>query len=330
MLEVKEKISLLGEYRVALMGVATIMITLFHFSWDSSILKISTRFMYAGVDIFFLLSGYGLYHSLIRKFSLKTFYTRRILRILPAYWIWLISSQYKNLDVNVILQMFTIGLYNSNFPLEFWYIGATFLFYIFYPLIFSIQRRNVAYVLFIVLILNTIVIVCQNYNLINLSEVQYMTIYRFPIFCLGSIAAQYKNRFLTGKWLVLSIVTAILLLIYLYGHFGFLLKVAVENGTCLLPFLIITPPLCLLLTIIFSKNIVIVNKFFDFIGSISLEIYLIHQHVYMNFLRSWSFPGSLTTFFVCLFIYYDYCCICFTHIMQIYFITKKSRRKIYD
>lgn len=253
MLEVKRKISLLGDYRAALMGIATIMVTLYHFSWDSSILKICTKFMYAGVDIFFLLSGYGLYHSLIKKFSLKTFYTRRILRILPAYWIWLILSQYKNLDVNVISQMFTIGLYNSNFPLEFWYIGATFLFYIFYPFIFSIQRKKCGLCIFIVLILNAIVIICQNQDLITLSEVQYMTIYRFPIFCLGSIAAQYKNRFLSSKWFVLSIVTAILLLIYLYGHFSFLPKIAVLNGTCFLPFLIILPPLYFIGHYIFFK-----------------------------------------------------------------------------
>lgn len=79
-----------------LRGIAVLMILIGHcfcpdpVSWISRILYESMRWLWLGVDLFFVLSGYLITDILIRSRSsatyFKTFYMRRALRILPAYY----------------------------------------------------------------------------------------------------------------------------------------------------------------------------------------------------------------------------------------------------
>lgn len=71
------------------MGVAMMLVVFFHSSFDLSAIPPLECFKNMGdigVEIFFLMSGFGVYFS-IRKNgkSGKAFYKRRLNRILPAY-----------------------------------------------------------------------------------------------------------------------------------------------------------------------------------------------------------------------------------------------------
>lgn len=77
----------------ALRGIAALMVVFFHLSPHWALhpflakSEIFTRWGFAGVDIFFVLSGYVVYASADRNnFLLKPFMTRRALRIYLGYW----------------------------------------------------------------------------------------------------------------------------------------------------------------------------------------------------------------------------------------------------
>ena len=88
---------LLSKYRRVLMGVAILSIILFHYAQDcvqseaeigSFIRRYYKYIGSGGVDVFLLLSGFGLYYSMkgspVR--SLKDFYRRRFIRVLIPYF----------------------------------------------------------------------------------------------------------------------------------------------------------------------------------------------------------------------------------------------------
>ena len=80
----------ISRYRGELMGAAMLFIMLFHVSLPRNDLFFGLRRMgNIGVDMFLFLSGIGLWFSWMKKPSARHFFTKRYLRIYPA---WLIMA----------------------------------------------------------------------------------------------------------------------------------------------------------------------------------------------------------------------------------------------
>ena len=108
------------EIRYCLMGVAMIMIVLFHVSQtlnsDDVIGKLFNYVFgegWVGVDLFFLLSTFGLCYSYNNN-SLSHFYKRRIFRLIPLYPLALIIGIVgNNLDISHALWTFFLPTYRN-------------------------------------------------------------------------------------------------------------------------------------------------------------------------------------------------------------------------
>lgn len=82
----------ISKYRGELMGFAIIIVMLFHVSLSKTSPWFGLRRMgNLGVDIFFFLSGIGLWYSWSKQQLYGKFYLNRALRIYPA---WLIIAGY--------------------------------------------------------------------------------------------------------------------------------------------------------------------------------------------------------------------------------------------
>ena len=82
------EISLLSKYRTQLMGLAMLLILIFHTGIDVksvNVIRSIKDIGDVGVDIFLLLSGIGLYFSYSKNNDKKYFYKKRVLRILPTF-----------------------------------------------------------------------------------------------------------------------------------------------------------------------------------------------------------------------------------------------------
>lgn len=96
---------------------------------------------YAGVDIFMLLSGYGIGKSLLKN-SVKQFYKNRIHRIFPL-WLFMIlfdyaikifSGEEATTMKDLLFDLSTISFYIHPNSLPEWYLATLILFYLISPL----------------------------------------------------------------------------------------------------------------------------------------------------------------------------------------------------
>lgn len=114
-----------------------------------------------GVDLFFIISGFLITCILIdtadRKDCLKLFYIRRVIRIFPLYFVSLIllfiiifiSGADENFANQAIAHLFfmqnwgySLGSENYAYVNHFWSLAVEEQFYLFWPLVFLIFRKN--------------------------------------------------------------------------------------------------------------------------------------------------------------------------------------------
>lgn len=77
----------ISKSRSMLMGLAMVAILLFHqeFVKGNPILDFFNHYGHWGVQIFIFVSGFGIWYALNKdNYSLKAFYARRLIRIMPA------------------------------------------------------------------------------------------------------------------------------------------------------------------------------------------------------------------------------------------------------
>ena len=143
----------ISRYRGELMGAAMLFIMLFHVSLPRNDLFFGLRRMgNIGVDMFLFLSGIGLWFSWMKKPSARHFFTKRYLRIYPA---WLIMAclyyipRFHGGDFMAWLDL--IGDFTINWDfwlhdeLTFWYIPAIMMLYCFAPAYMELIRRHPIY-----------------------------------------------------------------------------------------------------------------------------------------------------------------------------------------
>src|SRR3984957_14329216 len=147
-----------------LRAVAVLLVVLFHAFPEAM------RGGFIGVDIFFVISGFLITGIIVReldqkRFSLVTFYNRRIRRIFPALivvlgvtlvlgWLWMLPAVYAQLSSDVfasaaffanialLLQSGYFDVESARKPLlHLWSLGIEEQFYLFWPLILMLLAR---------------------------------------------------------------------------------------------------------------------------------------------------------------------------------------------
>lgn len=133
---------MLSSRRKTLMGIATILVFIYHLSINLTSWCLIDAVKHScdiGVDIFLVLSGYGVYFSLESGKSDSHFYVARVKRIIPEYLMvsipWFILSDFIShangikiylLDVST-LSFWIMGRLTS------WFIPAILVFYLLSP-----------------------------------------------------------------------------------------------------------------------------------------------------------------------------------------------------
>lgn len=102
---------------------------------------------YIGVDIFMLLSGYGIGKSLQHN-TISKFYSNRVRKILPMWTLmislaWLISSigGGKISISHLVANLSTISFYFNPYLLPEWYLATLIMFYVLSPLLYKILKK---------------------------------------------------------------------------------------------------------------------------------------------------------------------------------------------
>lgn len=264
--------------RSYLMGLAMTWIVLFHIYLWCNMSSISTSWWIdifdkgaLGVDVFLLLSAYGLQCSIESK-SLGHFYRNRIKRLFPLYFLFLLTlfatfehlCPFEKMIIQSVCQITGISLfmYADFFSCGFcfdWFTPAIIMLYLLFPIISKLVRwieRKGSYYDFLVLLLLVVAGVWIREN----KHFSFgLLAIRMPIIYIGILIHFYLKCQKYNRLLILCVVAACLGL--------------VSGNEEMRISLLVLP---LLLTFSLTRFQLPLKKFICFIGRHSYEIYLAH------------------------------------------------------
>ena len=289
----------ISRFRGALMGIAMLIIILFHVDLARSDMFFGLRRMgNLGVDMFLFLSGIGLWFSWMKTPSYRHFYFRRLIRIYPAWLIIACLYYLPRLHVHDAASLVNligeIG-FNWNFSLHdelsFWYIPAIMMLYLFAPPYIELIRRHSVYRwLPVVMIMWCILVewVTPIHHAVGHLEIFWS---RVPIFFIGINMGEMVRRKRTidgqGIWMliimfVMTSVSCFFLEQERHGQF----PLFVER----MLYIPLTITFILICNRVLRRTPKWVNGALAFVGSLSLECYLIHLHFVLDYLpKAWSY-----------------------------------------
>ena len=248
------------------------------------------------VTLFFVISGFLITYLLLLEkestgISIKNFYIRRIFRIWPLYYLFVLICfcfyQYDGIlegmtPMNFCLYMFLmpnvpfiandgVGILN-----HYWSIGVEEQFYLVWPIIMKINYEKL--LLYIVSVLIALLLLkISSYFLLGKQSIFYRTlsVMRFPSMLIGAIGAFIYHK--QVNWLINVIsgkVTQILswMLFFLIGFNLIYVPSVVTNE------LVSVVSLLLIFGQISAKKngLSLENSVFNFIGRISYGMYIMH------------------------------------------------------
>ncbi len=276
------------KYRSVWMGLAILWVIYYHLPHDfitnPLFLKLQL-FGYAGVDIFAYASGIGCYYSLSKNSDVLPFIIRRLKRLLPSYWIFLVTWSIVQILKNHITTLSILGNFLGIQYFTFqgiafnWYIGFLFISYLIAPIAYAIVERTDKSWKLLVIALLSIVFTLPWIG----SKSMLILVSRLPLFIIGMISGRVEKNQLAGntngynlaKYLFCALGVAALYIADRYFE-----GILWDYGVGWYVFILIIPGLCRSISMLFS----LVEKSFSKnlsiplakVGEMSFELFLTH------------------------------------------------------
>ena len=274
--------------RTYLMGVAIILVVMTHVVTQEVSHPIHTLFSlffkegHCGVNIFFILSTYGLCFS-YNHHSLTDFYKKRIMRIWPMYPAACIArhlirwdGDFLNFIASSISDITGIFLFQRTTDF-FWYMGVLTILYLLFPLIYKLCDLTSKYKMHVLLLTCALVWIGTSSDYGN-NQIYLHTLTRIPCMYLGFftfLCEKEKNYDMA------------------YLGYGFC---ALLSLTPIFPMAFLFLPAAIFL--IARSSILPFERVVSFLGRHSLEIYLGHTFAVYHILSfPFSYPINLMLFF---------------------------------
>ena len=268
-----------------LKGIAIIFVLIGHMTIMNFLnnYKAFQNFGSFGVDIFLILSGYGLYKSYVKKGISKDFVIKRISTIyIPFIIVVLIEIPFKTYKQNYYFSYKQILTFLTGFDIKvtldatLWYISFILLWYLIFCIIYrhsKYKKLNILLLFYFSYLFELSKFIpgtlCWEYSL------HYIT---FPV---GVLIATYEKEFIKlVEFNVNKLIIIILFISSLYIHYIFR-----SNGNYYWLYdLNIALLIIFIGTLLQSLNIM--SRFLKFTGEIAFEIYLVEN----EFMTYYNFP----------------------------------------
>lgn len=310
------------------MGFATLMIIVCHASASDVLMpywlnRLMDQGNY-GVDIFLLLSGLGLYYSL-KKNPTNTiteginYYKKRGYRILIPYWmvyvpycvIFFLLGLYTKIDSLLCLSTLEFWLYHRGA----WFVSLILILYLLAPLLYKVLDKKCKW-FYIFGNIALIMILCQveSGETVNDNILQNIqgALSRVPSFLIGMAIGQecQEKKQISSLWLFLLFLT------------GYFFMKTLPHGECAIWMVI---PLMLYIIIValkWTEQFLWIDKILIFMGTISLESYLMNISLNSLLKELISRYGNSNIFYGH---YLQYSIVIFIGISVAYYINKFSK-----
>jgi peptidoglycan/LPS O-acetylase OafA/YrhL len=230
------------------------------------------------MSIFFLLSGYGIYHSLEKQMDKPLldfflfFFKKRLMRIYPLFWIWCILHGFPD----GILGFFGLDFLHPKTP---WFIPSIIQCYICAPFIFIFtSRMKMRYSLpaiFGVFAIINILLFMGDFSPIRSIGFRNLFFLHIFQFYLGYILAKIEKDISCPKYLVY---VSLLLLIFFVHETTSHAFLWFFGKKYLFPLLLSFSVFFLCLSLLSNKIILPFQKVMNFIGIHTFSIFLFHDY----------------------------------------------------
>lgn len=277
-------------HRSLWMGVAMLWVIMCHvpITYPLPFLNFIKDIGYGGVDLFMFASGLGLYHSLSRDRNPLRFLERRIIRLAPIYlpftvvWLLYLSLYIDVPFISVLGNLLALEGFSGHGMYFNWFIPALVAYYFLAPYLFELVERTNSLRQLCALVASALLftyVFWDNHDAI-------IVVTRIPIFLIGmyvakiSAAPEGKTVSPLAVFLLLLLsIAGVAILYFLKTHYDedFLWV----TGLSWYPFILITPGLCILLSIL--AELLEPLRFLNWllfvltkIGEYSFEAFLIH------------------------------------------------------
>lgn len=268
------------------MGVAILLVALFH----SSIVHVNpTTDMICfmgdmGVDIFFFLSGMGMFYAYRKDTKILTFYKKRMVRIVPAWFLVNLYIQLDQVGFDVAqIQLVSFVKYMTGFSfwlegnLYFWYIPAALAFYAMTPAFMWMYKKNrkqayaVCSIIWAALLGASIVFQNASY---------FIFLFRWPVFFLGILFGDFSFQKKKIKQayvfpVVVMFVLGLLMENVIRMYNG---KYGIRYDYKYFVYVMISIPICIILAYAMDQ-VKYSFRGLGFLGGITLEVYLLHEFI---------------------------------------------------
>lgn len=273
-------LTLISKYRSELMGIAMLLVVWHHLPININIpiydfLRINAGF---GVDIFLLLSGIGLYYSMSKESSLRNYYLKRFIRIFPIWAIFILCLNFikGNFDFTYLfLKISTIGWWTGSVGMDYWFIPNIVVLYIVYPLFHQVLQKSPPIALSVIIIIYIVVLILPE-------GYYFQQCYRYPTFFLGGFIGMLIKNYSAN---ICKIYAPLFFILFIIGAslsvYGYTINASTnylkQTGWLFLPYFFITPGFCIITVyLLYKSSCKYTNIVFHLIGTISIEIYLLH------------------------------------------------------
>ena len=288
----------------SLKGLLALLIIFHHISQKITTGENFSNFEYMGryiVALFFFLSGYGLYFQYSNNANyMKNFLRKRLVRIfIPFYVFIVIYVIYRATLGEVINVDFFLSFWkdHSNIIYNGWFINSIIVLYVIFYI--SFVRKDSKTSFYILTVLTLVYIFWKAYQ--DHGDWEYVSIMAF---LLGVF--WMKNRSLIEKCIeknYFSFLVSFSILMYVFHHYEVIMKnIGITNKYV---YYGIVGNICTMVFVVYflllTNKLNFSNKYLDFLGDISFEIYMIHglvMHYFGKFFVSSNVNDVLYTIVV--------------------------------
>lgn len=246
-----------------------------------------------GVDLFLLISGYCLSISWQKNHNLKTFYVKRVKRLLIPYfvfsipfYIWKVFSRYSNKSLMMKIVYFFYDLSFASFwrngNQDCWFVAAILLFYMLFPLVYKIINHSFSS--FIIFFGSVLLFNLVGYFFISVYAYSSIAWVRFLPFLLGIGFYVYGN-----DYSVPTIIKTIFVLLAIIFTFVFPIRdlyinylnenLGGRNELLWFLYIFLLPGILFLIHRGISFVFPSLRKLLSIIGNLSLENYMVHLYL---------------------------------------------------
>ena len=282
------------KHRDSIYGFCALWILFFHvYVWtEQRLFYPLTNFITCGncgVDIFLFLSGLCLCLSFKKRIDYGEYYKKRATRILMPYivislpyWIWKSIIEYPEKTVLRAILNIIADFSSATFWLKgtqtTWFVFAICVFYLLFPWLYKNIRKSKLTAILLFVIACAFGLVSSYIPVVNYSSIVWA---RLPVFISGIIVGSYYDqKSVRNQKYVVTVIGSLALTIMLCLLFSLRTILGVYPVALWYSYGIIGIAVIVCLTVIFcTTSKVKPAVFFSFIGTLSLELYLVHVPV---------------------------------------------------